>query len=286
MNIINCSELTPELARSGCMVKNMPNEDYHAYEGISKSGLDKIAKSPAHFMFDARKPAKRNLELGTALHTAVLEPNRYKEEYVILNGIKARTASEYKQAVKVHGSELVLIENEAAHIASIQETAFSQIDIASELVGCDLFELSGFKEINGVLCRIRIDALNSKDRIIVDLKTTQSSARDEFSKSVFNYRYHVQDAFYSMVYEAITGEPLEAFKFLAVENEPPHCPMVYELDQEAKQYGLQDAMRDLLTFKRASDSQEWKGYEQTNEPLTLPNWALARYETELEEGIV
>ena len=285
MNIINCSELTPELARAGCFVRDMPNEDYHAYEGISKSGLDKIAKSPAHFYLSAPKGQTPAMRMGTIVHTAVLEPERFRAEYITLKGITSKAKPEYKAAAKVHGGGNVLTEQEGAEVISLQETIAASRDASAALAECDTFELSAFVEISGVICRARYDAISLKTGVSVDLKTTRDSSREEFAKSVFNFRYHVQDAFYSMIYERITGYPMR-FKFLAVENEPPHCPMVYELDQEAKQYGLQDAMRDLLTYKRANDSQEWNGYEQTNEPLTLPNWALARYETELEEGIV
>lgn len=283
MKIIDYSELTPELAKAGCFVLNMPNDAYHKYEGISKSGLDLVNRSPAHYHFRAPRSPSRTLELGTALHTAILEPERYKAEYVKLAGAKARTASEYKQAIKVHGSERVLISHEASNIDSIQETIRSQAHIKELLDSCDLFELSGLVEYKGVMLRIRIDAFSSTDIVAVDLKTTIDSSRTEFAKSVYNYRYHVQDAFYSAVFELIAKKPLKAFKFLAVENDPPHCPMIYTLDDEAKMIGLQEALRNLETF---SSAEMMQGYEQTNEPLNLPCWALAQYENQIDEGII
>jgi len=283
MEIIDYKDLTPELAKEGCFVRNMPNDAYHAYEGISKSGLDLVNRSPAHFHFKAARKTSRTLELGTALHTAILEPERYKAEYMKLAGVKARTASEYKQAIKVHGSERVLIAHEFGNIDSIQETVRSKPEISDLLAGCDMFELSALVEYEGVILRIKLDALNSKDLIAVDLKTTQNSSREEFAKSVYNYRYHVQDAFYSFVFELIAGKPLNAFKFLAVENEPPHCPMIYTLDNESKMIGKNEALRNIEEFKESDIDQ---GYEQTNEPLSLPNWALAKYDNEVEEGIV
>lgn len=285
MDIIDYKDLTPELARAGCFVRDMPNEDYHAYEGISKSGLDKIAKSPAHYYLSAPKGQTPAMRMGTIVHAAVLEPARFKAEYITLKGIKSKAKAEYKAAAKVHGDGNVLTEQEGADVASLQETTRADTDAAAALAMCDMFELSAFVEIDGVICRARYDAINLKTGVSVDLKTTKDSSREEFSKSIYNFRYHVQDAFYSMIFERITGRAM-TFKFLAVENEPPHCPMVYELDGEAKQYGLQDALRDLDAYKQANDSQEWKGYEQTNEALTLPSWALARYENELGEGIV
>jgi len=285
MKIINYSELTPELARAGCFVLDMPNDAYHAYDGISKSGLDKVAKSPAHYFLSVHSEPTSAMRMGTIVHTAVLEPERFREEYVLLKGITDKRKTEYKEAVKVHGANNVLTEKEAAQVVSLQESISANMDASNALLECNMFEVSAFIEINGVICRCRYDALNIDTGVSVDLKTTQCSERESFSKSVFDFRYHVQDAFYSAVFEQITGKPLR-FKFLAVENEPPHCPMVYELDQEAKQYGRMEAERDLQTFSDALDANEWKGYEQTNEPLTLPGWALARYESELDEGIV
>lgn len=282
MKIINYRELTPELAKAGCFVLDMPNEAYHSYQGISKSGLDLINRSPAHYHFRAPRKTSRTLELGTALHTAVLEPERFATEYVKLKNTKVRTASEYKEAVKVHTSERVLVAGELANIESIQETVRSLPHISEVLDSCDLFEVSGLVEYEGVMLRIRLDSLSTRDLVAVDLKTTQNSSREDFAKSVYNYRYHVQDAFYSFVFELIAGKPLNAFKFLAVENDPPHCPMIYTLDDEAKRIGLEEAIRNLDTFKQADMMQ---GYEQTNEPLMLPSWALARYEEELEEMI-
>lgn len=285
MKIITYEELTPELAMAGCFVTGMPNEAYHAYEGISKSGLDKINKSPAHFYLSAPTEQTPAMRMGTIMHAAVLEPERFANDCMVLKGIFSKAKAEYKAAAKEHGAENVLTHQEGAQVDSIQETVRSDPDASAALAECNQFELSAFVEINGVLCRARYDAINLETGVSVDLKTTKCSEREEFSKSVYNFRYHVQDAFYSAIFRLITGRDLR-FKFLAVENEPPHCPMVYELGSESKEYGYQDAMNDLLTYKRANESQDWKGYEQTNEPLTLPSWALAKYENELDEGIV
>lgn len=281
MKTIDYKDLTPELARAGCFVRDMPNEDYHAYEGISKSGLDLIDKSPLHYLAGVKGKDKRHLEIGTALHTAVLEPKRFKDEYMILKGVKVRTASEYKEAVKAKGSGLVLTEKEGNNIVSSQEAIYANPDLRQQLESCDLFEISAFVEIGGVLCRCRYDALNTHERISIDLKTTKCSEREDFSKSVANYRYHVQDAFYSAIYKKITGDDL-TFRFLAVENEPPHCPMMYTLDSEALQIGALEAEKNLVAYRNAESKSVWTGYEQTNEALALPNWAIAEYENELE----
>lgn len=282
LKLVYYKDFTPKMAREGCFVIGMPNEDYHAYEGISKSGLDLINKSPLHYLAGVKGKDKRHLEIGTALHTAVLEPKRFKDEYMILKGVKVRTASEYKEAVKAKGSGLVLTEKEGNNIVSSQEAIYANPDLRQQLEACDLFEISAFVEIGGVLCRCRYDALNSTDLISIDLKTTKCSEREDFAKSVANYRYHVQAAFYSDIFRRITGTSLKAFRFLAVENEPPHCPMMYTLDEEALIIGCDALAKNLLSYQQAESKSNWTGYEQTNEALALPNWAIAQYENELE----
>jgi len=61
-----------------------PNDEYHASSIITKSKLDKIHRSPAHFKHSRENPevsTSRALEVGTAVHTAVLEPHLFKLDY-------------------------------------------------------------------------------------------------------------------------------------------------------------------------------------------------------------
>jgi hypothetical protein len=285
MKIIPYSELTEELARAGCFVSDMPNEAYHAYDGISKSGLDLVDRSPAHYFFRAETQPTRAMEIGTAIHTAILEPERFQSEYVLLKEVKDRRASEFKEAVKVHGSERVLVSTEAVNVAGMQETVLSQPSTKELLDAAVYFELSAFIECpkTGVLLRCRYDALTA-NHIAIDLKKTQDSSREGFAKSVINYRYHVQDAMYSHVYELITGTS-PRFVFLAVEEKTPFWPMVHELDSEAKQIGMFELERNLKEYADAEKDNEWKGYETTNEHLALPSWAISQFENKLEGEI-
>ena len=286
MKTIPHTELTEAIARAGCFVLDMPNEDYHAYAGISNSGLGLVNRSAAHYQFRAETLSTRAMEIGTAIHTAVLEPQRFKKEYVLLKEVKDRRASEYKEAVKVHGTEHVLVSTEAVNVAGMQET-INSVKVAKDLLDkATLFEVSAFIECpeTGVILRCRYDALTDNHEAI-DLKKTQDSSDEGFSKSVFNYRYHVQDAMYSHVYELITGHPLR-FWFLAVEEKTPFWPMVHELDDEAKYIGLCDFKRNLDEYASAEKSQEWKGYEVTGKKLSLPSWAISQFESKLEDEII
>lgn len=66
---------------------SISNADYHGGPGISKSGLDLIAKSPAHY-FQAINAANDNeptdaQAFGTAFHALLLEPEEFKKTYMV-----------------------------------------------------------------------------------------------------------------------------------------------------------------------------------------------------------
>jgi exodeoxyribonuclease VIII len=223
------------------------------------------------------------MEIGTAIHTALLEPERFNAEYVLLKETKDRRASEYKAAVKVHGSERVLVSSEAAHVAGMQEQVLSHTPIPE-----GYSELSVFATCpdTGVLMKCRFDRL-THDGLAVDVKKTRDSRPDEFAKSVFNYRYHVQDAFYRYVFECATGQQLRGFEFLAVEENPPHSSAFYELCEESQRIGHDEAMRDLQTYADCVNSNSWPTYGgKETTIISLPAWALAKYEDDLVEEIV
>lgn len=283
MKTIPFNELTEELARAGCFVTDMPNADYHSYTGISKSGLDLVNRSPAHFFYGAKREATRAMEMGTAIHTSLLEPERFREEYVLLKDVKDRRASAYKEAIKVHSSELVLVGHEADKVAGMQESVYAQPEASGALSGEGWRELSAFVEDpeTGVLLRCRYDFL-SASRTATDVKKTRDARAEEFSKSVFNYRYHVQDAMYSHIFKLITGEELHCFQFLAVEEEPPHTAMVYDLDAESREIGFSEYRRNLIDYAEAQSSGNWSAYPEPRQTISLPYWAISQYEDTLE----
>ena len=268
------------------LIEGMSNEAYHASEGVSKSGLDLIDRSPAHYAFRVQRQPTRAMEIGTAIHTAILEPERFEAEYMLLLDTKDRRASEYKQAVAVHGSERVLVASEVDNVAGMQESVMSQPGPRALVTASGRRELSAFATDpeTGVIVRARFDMLTD-DGIIVDLKKTQDARAEEFSRSVARYRYHVQAAFYSDVYEWVTGERPQAFKFVAIEEQSPHTAVAYQLDDDAMAHGRREYRRNLNTYAECLSSNTWPNYVPDSEILSLPNWMMAEIENDMDENM-
>lgn len=275
MNIINYNDFTPEQAEKGCFVIGMPDDAYHSHDSVSKSMLDLVNRSPAHLAYAQKREPTRNMAIGSAIHCAILEPLRFDKEYMVLHGINDRRKSEYREAVKTHSADFVLTGAEGDNVLGMQEAIQLNPTAIKELKKEGYAELSAFVmcPVTGLMLRCRYDWVTLYDNNCVDLKKTQDVRYEAFQKSVANYRYHVQDAFYSYVYKLITGNKLR-FRFLTVEEQQPHANKVFELDTEAKQVGARQFKADLEAYKQAMESGDWSGIAQEDEMLSLPMWAL------------
>ena len=259
----------------------LSNEQYHAADGISKSGLDLIMRSPAHYRFGERKEATRAMEIGTALHCAILEPERFATDYMLLRNVTDRRSSEYKEACKVWSSERVLTGAEADRVAGMQESVLSHPVLGKFVKAKGRCELSVFANDpeTGVLVKCRFDKMLDA-KLAIDVKKTQD-LRD-FPKSVANYGYHVQAAFYTDVWKWATGEDLEGFMFAAVEESMPHASAMMTLDDEAMEIGRMIYRKALDSYAVCEALDEWNGIYQESAPIQLPSWYINQFEQESE----
>jgi len=283
MNIIPIEYTEGMTITPPCFIANMPNDAYHSHpEGISSTGLKAVLRSPAHYKFQAAYETTRAKQMGTACHTAMLEPDRYKAEYVLLREVNVRTASEYKQAVKVHGSEIVLVAHEADKVAGMQEAVLSNPLMRSRLTGEGWRELSLFVRDpdTQVLIRVRYDLLLN-DGTIVDVKKTQDARPDPFSRAIDNYGYDLSAALYVDAFEWATGKEAQ-FEFAAVEETMPHGHKLYRPCDTTLGEGRRKYREALASFAQCDLDGVWPSLP-CDEPeiISLPGYRLAQIENDI-----
>lgn len=123
----------------------------------------------------------------------------------------------------------------------------------------------------GVLCRCRPDWWRD-DNVIVDLKTTEDASPEGFAKSMANYRYDVQAAYYLDGVQQATGKRPKAFVFIAVEKKPPYGVGVYVLDSDSLELGRAQHQHDLRIYAECVRTGEWPGYGDKIQTISLPAW--------------
>ena len=266
-------------------ILSLPEGQYRAAEGISKSLLDWIAppRTPAHYrakvdglIKDEQTPAMR---LGQMIHRAILEwdsldyvvrPEGKEGNFTTKEGKEWRdgqtkpiiTADEYQTILGMRDSV-------NAHPAVKQVLANTRTEVSLFASGED-----------GVLRKARIDALPEGGNVIVDIKSCQSADPDLMAKSVVAYRYDVQAAYYLDICKLL-GIDKSEFLFVCVEKQPPYAVAVYALDQDAISWGRMQYQRDLALIKDCEAKDHWPSFTQDITTLALPAWAQKQVDAAL-----
>jgi hypothetical protein len=270
--IIDAKDLTLEKAAAGCIVRNMHESDYHDFDAISSSGLGYIKKSPAHFKCRHLKKRSPEFALGSAAHAAILEPDVFKRDYVVVDAEDRRTAS-YKAAKKEHGEEKLLLKKDADLIEGMSDAAWLDDRINDFLSMEGESELSFFatEPETGLLIKARFDFLSMSEKVCIDLKTTADIF--SFKKSIENYGYYRQQAFYSDIFFWVTGDFLERFLFLAVEKEPPFSAKLFEIDEEYFIAAREEVRELLYVYAECKKKDRWPKLSSEIEKVEMPRWA-------------
>lgn len=259
------------------------NAAYHAdTTRISKSGLDLIARSPAHYFhkyLSAERPAEKRtpaLIQGGAIHTAVLEPHLFAGQYAIEPEVNKRT-NKGKEDIELFvaaNQGKTIIDLDTYTMAMRMRDAVYKHPVASELLNAGTAEqtIVWNDEDTGARCKCRPDFVTASG-IILDLKSTEDASSEAFGKSSFNYRYHVQAPFYSDGVEA-NGRSFEGFAFIAVEKTPPYAVVIYYVDDRIMSLGRQAYKKDLERYVMCLEKNQWPAYGDDVQPLSLPAWAF------------
>lgn len=258
---------------------NIGNEDYHALikkNVISKTGLDKIRKSPAHFKEWTKNPPEPTpaMVIGQRCHTAILESHDFLRNLVLQPEINKRTKAgkeEWEAFQKANEGKIIVKKDEFDQIQGIVNAVYSH-PIASEILRDGKAEQSIIweDEETGIACRCRPDYLRNDD-VFVDVKTTVDASFREFQRSVAKFRYHVQSAFYM---DGINQHrDVKNFILIAVEKTPPFGIGIYHLDLGTVEEGRKQYREDLTTYAECLKTNKWPGYAAEIQTMGLPAWA-------------
>lgn len=275
---------TAEQMETG-LVHDMPAETYHQRTlGVaSKSALDQINRSPAHYrawLIEDQQPTPA-MRFGSLFHRYVLElPKALATIAVVPDFGDCRKTANKEAKAQWHA------ENDGKDFVSQEDwdtirymgDSIHKHPIAAKLLAACKAEVS-MKWIDaetGLHCKSRVDGIVEPMDVLIDVKTTQNASPEEFAKSAFNFRYHVQAALYSDGYEAVTGRPAKRFRLIAVEKEPPYAVMTHDFGQAELDLGRESYKANMRTLAECLERDEWPAYGITTNTITFPQWAFNR----------
>lgn len=240
--------------------------NYPDIEALSNTGMNYLSRSPAHYrawkdglLSNDSTPA---LEFGIAFHKAILEPEDFSKKYMCLadnTGLSPGQKSAATKAAKkyVPPDKIALPYLEYNRIIKMREAVIENPFAASLLMD----EATTTEEVvvwqkNSCLCKGRLDVINRKEKIIVDIKTTDDASEATFKSSVWRYKLYRQASFYL--------EPFEGFTFvwIAVEKSRPHGVAIYECHQDFLIKGTEEIERMRKIYSECCRTNHWPGYSE------------------------
>ena len=247
---------------------------YAGVKGINWSTLREMNVSPQHYRWRLDNPPEEtpSMTLGRAIHTAVLEPDRFPLDYVVWDGgRKAGQAYEDFKAVNAGRTILKLEEYEQA--LAIRDAVRSHRDARRYLRrGKPEQTLTWVDAATGLPCKARLDWL--APRWLLELKSTRSIDEREWRNTVTYSLYYGQLAFYRMGLRAQhPRRKAPAVKLIAVENCAPYEVVVFDVPDEVLDAGEDLAASLLARVKECRARKSWPGRYSGEQTLSLPGWA-------------
>lgn len=256
---------------------------------LSSSGARKLLppSCPARFKYDADhgQAHRTEFDLGHAAHTLVLGVG---EPIVVIDADAYRTKdakAERDAAYEAGHTPLLTAEYEQVQAMA---AALRAHPIANALFNPELGRaeqcLFWRDEHTGIWRRAMLDWLpNLRDghRLIVgDYKTTKSAEPGSISRSMSQYGYGQQAAWYIDGVKALglAGKLEPAFLLVFQEKVAPYLVTVVQPNPEALLWGQRLNRKAIDTYRQCKTTGIWPGYADDVISVGLPAWAIKQHE--------
>jgi exodeoxyribonuclease VIII len=231
---------------------------------LSYSALKQFDKSPNHLLayWDRDLVPSSAMIKGRLIHTLVLEPDTFSENYAVFEG-KVKRGKAYDEFALENEGKDIISEKDLDDAQAVRDAVWAN-PIAKDLFDITEEVEKAFEDdIMGHRMKGFIDGIG-KD-FIFDLKTTQSSEPRKFARDAYSYGYHLQAA----IYLEATGQ--DDYYIISVESAAPYNVTVFKMTGDMIMRGFSELKRIL------ADYDAWDGkpssYSEIIEPLSLPEWA-------------
>ncbi|QHB37274.1 Cas4 family exonuclease [Gordonia phage Gudmit] len=248
---------------------DVPEEVYHGDPGsISSSQARTILKpgGPALLRYAPRKQ-KADWDYGHVAHELILGKGQGID---VIDAPDWRTKAAKERRDKAYATGRVPVLRKDYRRAEGLRDAVLDHELAAILFETGTPEQSIYAHDpkTGVRLRCRPDWHTGST--FVDLKTTNDAAK--FEKSIAEYGYHQQAAFYLDV-AALAGIPVDSFFFVAVEKEKPYLTTVVELDAADVDLGRRLNRAAIDLYHHCHQANVWPGLPAEVRTVSLPSWA-------------
>lgn len=266
------------------VIADMTNEQYHSHSAISKSSLDLIRRSPLHYYIekigtdeDLKRKQTKAMNVGTAFHLLALEPDKFDAHVAVspeLNKATKEGKATWAAFEAANQGKILLRPDDMEDLREMAKMIQAHPAAKFLLQGKGMVEASIFwrDDIYNADCRARPDWMRD-DGLLIDIKTCEDASPAQFDRHFWNYRYHVQAAFYLDGYKAVYGKESPGFVFIVVEKKPPYAVSVRMITPEYTEIGRRAYLENLETYAKCLETGIFPGYGNEVIEIHPPAWA-------------
>lgn len=262
---------------SNTLATKMTESDYRSLPALNASRFKAFVRSPYHFFNQKDVETTENMLIGTAIHTALLEPENYLSTIAYYPEVDRRTTEGKRIAAEFEascGGKTILkaksqdvVERCVAAVSSSDEWKREKANQNNRYETVILFEAAGIQ------CKAKLDIIDSFNGCISDIKSCQDASPDKFRYDVQDRLYWVQAAFYVLAAETHYSKPFR-FSFCAVETGDPAAVAWYTVPEKEMERWKSIVLMKLHHLKKCQEDNHWQGYiSQELAPLNL-NWVI------------
>lgn len=228
----------------------LSDEEYFNNAALNFTTIKELLKSPKHFWDAMQNPKEKTkaMELGSTIHCAILEPDKFAADYVAEPGLDKRTKA-YKEWAEANEGKVFYNHNELLDIMDAvcqaeQYCEALQLIKENKTINEEAF-FYGWKDLD---LKCKVDAYCPEKKMLIDIKTTTEVQPDKFNKIIFERAYHLQMAHYVQCLEA-NDKPVDEVRIVAIGTASPSDVVEFVIPNEV----LERAERELLElYSRAS----------------------------------
>lgn len=274
--------------------------NYFDHPAISQSKLKDFKRSPKHYwtkyldhnrILEEETPA---MKFGKAVHMAVFEPERFAFEYKVLPSVDKRTKEGkliLKDLEEANPNAIFICREESDQIINIHANLYQKnaskffLNNQSAVAEHEIFWLDQDTRLE---CKAKLDLFIPPSEynpygLVIDLKTTIDAREKSFSKSIHNFGYYNQAAWYCEAvkqFYRLSDHP--TFIIIAIEKSAPYECGFYAVDEGMLEMGLLENRRLLNQLAECQKNNAWPGYKDEIVPIALPHYAMQQFEFDEE----
>jgi hypothetical protein len=272
---------------------DVPFSVYNSLDALRSSQVKMLLEGPPcdlKWKLDNPETSRTpSLLAGEILHAMILEPETIDGRFVfekeplidktklVKNGGSKESWDSLKAEAESRKAELVPYDIYSRCLAMAKNVRshpyFENIEKFARK------ELTLVAEIEGVLCKVRFDALlygKTMGGIIFDIKTTREKLTlRNIAKVIIDYNYQLSAAMYVEIGKAL-GLDIQGFNWIWVENQAPYNVRLTSANPDMLQRGRKEFYEALAVFKRCCETGDWGSYPTEIEEVSLPPWYESR----------